>query len=294
MYELNMKSIFFRSLVVIALITTVICCEQNKETDSDIPDTHHEDTSSVPDPPDTLCPGGIFYDSDCFSDSVLTAWGMGSTELGYVSNDREYIWYIDQANTGPDSYNNCGPSSAAMAANWYDQYMSVTAEDARNMYPLDGGWWYTNNVIDFLGFNAVSVDVFPFTDTQQITDMIKDGNIIILCLTTALIRRNTNPDQRIDKFYSYADGHFLVVKGVRHVDATTYFEVYDPNNWHVVYNDNSEKGKNRHYRAEDIAEAVSNWWEYLIVVSPQGSYSKRADITYKKVDASKIKHARGR
>lgn len=283
-------------LLVFAVFFTILSCEKDKVGNNEpyIPITPYNDSNTVAAADDTICPGGIIYDSDCISDTLLSLWGMGDEELGYYSCDRDYDWYIDQANTGPASQNNCGPSSAAMAALWYDKNLAVTAEDARDMYLNEGGWWYTNNIIDFLDHYSVPCDVYAFSDYMQIVDLIRDGNIIILCLTTASIRYNDDPSVRIDRFYGYADGHFLVVKGVRFVDATIYFEIYDPNNWHARYTDNSEKGKNRHYRQEDITEAVTIWWDYLIVVYPDESKSKIGDTLYKPVDPSEIEHAWGR
>jgi hypothetical protein len=48
-------------------------------------------------------------------------WGLGTTLKEYVTNDRPYDWYIDQGFTGSHSGNNCGPSTVAMAAKWYNE-----------------------------------------------------------------------------------------------------------------------------------------------------------------------------
>ena len=290
----QLKNIQF--LLFLSLIISLFCCENDKgkENEPDLPDKENTDTNTVAELIDTICPDGILYDSDCYNDSVLAIWGMGDEELYYSGNDREYEWYIDQANTGAASENNCGPCCAAMATSWYDKNLAVTAEEARNMIPNDGGWWYTNNIIDFLNHYSVPNTIYAFSDCQQLIDFISDGNIIILCLTTALIRYNDESDERIDRFYGYADGHFLIVKGVRDVDTDTYFEVYDPNNWNALYDDNTEKGKNRHYRATDISNAISEWWKYLIVIYPDAGKSKSTESIYKKIVPSEIAHAWGR
>lgn len=237
------------------------------------------------------CENGFWYNGNCFDTSLLINWGLGNTENEYVHSDREYEWYIDQAHTGTHSGNNCGPSSVTMAALWYNSNFSRTAEDARETYVPGGGWWYTNNIIDYLNLYSVPNLTVQFLNENQIYEIVKNGNIIILCIDTGFIRYNSNPVQRVDRFYSYAGGHFLVVKGVRKVDNKNFFEVYDPNNWDLRYSDNSEKGKSRHYRSEDVAAAIGNWWNYLIVVSETRLAKKDFEFA---VDPDEIVHQWGR
>lgn len=241
--------------------------------------------------PDNPGSTDIMYDGKVYSADSLTAWGMGKSETEYYHNDKDYNWYIDQGNTGPASGNNCGPTSVTMAAKWYNKDFSKTAEDARNMYPNDNGWWYTNNIIDYLNYYKIPNTTLRFNDYTQLESIIKDGNIAILCISTAYFKFNGNSRQRVDRFYSYASGHFFVVKGVRKVDNETYFEVYDPNNWNAKYSDNSPKGKNRHYRASEISEAVTNWWDYMIVIS-KNKLSKKFDTF--SVEPNSIPNAWGR
>jgi hypothetical protein len=218
---------------------------------------------------------------------------MGETEISYKHNDKHYSWYIDQKYTGPHSNNNCGPASVTMAANWSDSSFVSSCEDARETYRPDGGWWYTNNIVDYLNLHSIPNSVVAFTDSAQIEKIIEEGAVVILCLNTAHLRRTLKTNQRVDRFYSYADGHFLVVKGVRVIDDQMYFETYDPNNWGMTYYDKTQKGKNRHYRSEDIAKAVSLWWNYLIIVYPKGAdptQLSRQDA----LDSSLIQHNYGR
>ena len=42
----------------------------------------------------------IWYGGQNYSADSLNSWGMGSSEGEYIHNDRDYEWYIDQANTG--------------------------------------------------------------------------------------------------------------------------------------------------------------------------------------------------
>ncbi len=235
----------------------------------------------------------IWYDWMCYPMDYLDDWGMGSVQQEYFHNDRSYSWYIDQKYTGPHSNNNCGPSSVTMAALWSDSTFELTCEDARETYRPDGGWWYTNNIVDYLNLHSIPNSVVSFTDSIQIAEIIKSEMVIILCLNTAHLRRTIRGEDRLDRFYSYADGHFLVVKGVRTVDNHMYFETYDPNNWGMTYYDSSQKGENRHYRASDITAAVQNWWNYLIVVSPKKPEPHKFSLEGI-VDSSEIEHQRGR
>ena len=250
-----------------------------------------EDSPVEPGTTENPGPTNIIYDGKVYSADSLVSWGMGKSEKEYYHNDKDYNWYIDQANTGPASGNNCGPSSVTMAAKWYDKNFNKTAEDARNMYPNDNGWWYTNNIIDYLNHYSIPNSTLRFNDYTQLENIVKDGNIVILCISTAYLNLNSNSKQRVDRFYGYAGGHFFVVKGVRKVDNETYFEVYDPNNWNAKYSDNSPKGKNRHYRSGDISAAISNWWNYLIVIS-KNKLSKKVDTFIVKPDS--IPNAWGR
>jgi hypothetical protein len=278
----------------LAVFAGYLACEQDKDSDAQGVPANGPDTNSTLPTTDTLCLDGILYNTECYDESVLAIWGMGASQKEYVSNEKKYTWYIDQADTGPFSENNCGPSSAAMAVNWFDSLLEVKAEDARELYLNDGGWWYTNNITDFLGYHSVPFSIYAFESSEQLADLIKDGNIVILCLTTALIRYNSNLEERTDRFYGYADGHFLIVKGYRYVEQALFFEVYDPNNWHKVYDDGSEKGENRHYRAADITNAVKEWWDYLIVVHPRSDENKIAKEIFKTIEPHTIPQNWGR
>lgn len=200
----------------------------------------------------------------------LCAWGLGSTQSIYAHLDRSYEWYIDQADTGPCADNNCGPSSVTMGIKWFTQNFTQTAEDARNTYPEGGGWWYTSDVINYLNLYSAPNTTSSFTGTDQLMGLLNQGNLVVLCLTTAYLTPDDTDAHREGRFYSYSGGHFLVVKGWRSTNSGLFFEVYDPNNWHAAYADLTPKGRNRHYAAGDLASAIANWWNYLIVVHPPG------------------------
>lgn len=251
-----------------------------------------------PGPTDTpspfTCTSGIWYGGQCYSADQLTAWGMGNTQSSYIHNDRLYEWYIDQGTTGDCAGNNCGPSSVVMSARWADSLFTGTVEEARDLYYNEGGWWYTNNIDDYLTTFGITHHISTFENTGQLTDQIGKGNLILLCIEMKHIRRNMNAEQRVDRFYSYGSGHFLLVKGVRKVDDTTFFEVYDSNNWYQSYTDGSEKGENRHYRAEDLADAIDNWWGFFFIIQPGPAAAGKTVIPADAVSADAIPHAWGR
>lgn len=203
--------------------------------------------------------------------NTLRKWGLGTTEDEYVSNNRPYSWYIDQGDTGEYSNNNCGPSSATMSLKWYNSNFSKTAEDARNTYLENGGWWKTTDVTNYLSLNNAKYSVLNNSGEGFLENTLKQGNIIILCIDTSYLSYNDNSEQRVGRFYDYQGGHFIVVKGYIVVDGKTYFEVYDPNNWGETYSDGQPKGKDRYYASTELMNAMSNWWNYLIVVNNNDS-----------------------
>ncbi|MGA2865759.1 MAG: hypothetical protein ABSF95_14900 [Verrucomicrobiota bacterium] len=233
---------------------------------------------------------GYYYEAP-----FLCAWGLGSQQNSYVHLDRSYEWYIDQADTGACAGNNCGPSSVTMGINWFSQSFNQTAEDARNTYPEGGGWWYTSDIINYLNLYSVPNTTSSFTGTNQLMGILNQSNLLILCISTAYLTPDNTAEHRVGRFYSYASGHFLVVKGWRRTSSDLFFEVYDPNNWHATYADLTPKGRNRHLAASELANAIANWWNYLIVVHPQGGGGGRAEQSawLRPVDPAHIPHMWG-
>jgi len=207
--------------------------------------------------------------------NTLKRWGLGKTQSEYVSNNRPYSWYIDQGNTGYYSNNNCGPSSTTMALKWYNRNFSKTAEDARNTYLENGGWWTTTDVTNYLRLNNTRYSVINSSGEGTLKNTLKQGNIAILCIDTSYLRYNANSEQRVGRFYDYQGGHFIVIKGYIVVDGKTYFEVYDPNNWDETYSDGQAKGQDRYYDSTELMNGMSNWWNYLIVVNDNSAASLR-------------------
>jgi hypothetical protein len=206
-------------------------------------------------------------------------WGLGRFLESTRSNNRDYEWYSDQANTGVHSLNNCGPASTTMAAKWSDLAFVKTPADARAAYRPDGGWWYTSDIDKYLKDNSIPHYFASLSSTvpgtqQAISTVLDNGSVVILCLDMYYIRSETSTNERLDRFYaanSTGWGHFIVVKGYKTVDDRFYFEVYDPYSFGKVYSDGVLKGRNRFYRTGDIFDATSKWWNYAIVITPKGS-----------------------
>ena len=221
-------------------------------------------------------------------------YGLGRNTGNERSNNVNYEWYTDQINTGQHSYTNCGPVCATMAIKWSNQYFPKTSEDARSTYLPEGGWWYTNNIIDYLSDNNTAHYVTSLTQVSHLRNQIDNGNIAILCLDMYYVRNHSGKSEwHIDKFYSTSAkdwGHFIVVKGYKIVDGIVWFEAYDPWSLGVKYNSGTLKGLDRYYRGEDIIQATDVWWKYMIVINNLSTPSIRSQA----IDPSTIIHQRGR
>lgn len=239
----------------------------------------------------------FWYDWTYYKETPsLEIWGLGAFESGYRQVDRGYDWYIDQADTGEHSNDNCGPSSVTMGIKWYSQGFNGTAADARNAYRPTGGWWSTRDIINYLNLNSVPNTTSTFIGADQLVGLLDQGKIMILCINTGYLSRNYEGEQRVGRFYGFAGGHFLVVKGWRSTANGLFFEVYDPNNWHAQYEDSTPKGRNRHLLASDLAQSIINWWRYLIVIHPSAAAGGGSAVSgwLRIVDPTQIPHMSGR
>ena len=183
-----------------------------------------------------------------------------------VSLNRDYDWYIDQETTGEHAYDNCGPVSTVMAMTWYDQTTQLTPEQARAEIRPEGGWWYTDDIEATLTKNQVPNSYQPFESAEDIVRLIDSQRIAILCIDTAHLSYNPADNTRIGKFYDGSFGHFIVAKGYRYIDDELFIEVYDPWSLGQTYADGSLKGQDRLYPADELEEAIRQWWNWLIVV----------------------------
>lgn len=241
--------------------------------------------------------GGLQYKIQSEDEEIVNLWSVTATNNAYTSNwglggflslslshDKTYEWYIDQKNTGTYSDVNCGPTSTIMASKWSDSSFDKTVEDARMTYHPDGGWWYTNNLFDYLGENGIPRYYIALGETEgstkeAILEELEAGKILILCLDMYYIRYNSSSTEKVDKYYqtnSTGWGHFIVLKGYKKVNNVVFFETYDPNSWGSKYADGTYRGKGRYYRASDIYSATNVWWKYAIVVSEKGKELKKS------------------
>ena len=227
-------------------------------------------------------------------DTQYRIWGLGENITDAHSNNVTYEWYIDQINTGLHAYVNCGPACVTMAIKWSDINFTKTAEDARNAYRPEGGWWYTNDIVAYLNDNKISNYITTFTEITPLITQLNNGNIVILCLDMYYVRYHLGASEwHIDKFYVTEDkewGHFVVVKGFKEVDGIIWLEVYDPWSLHVKYSDGSLKGRDRYYRSDDIMQATNVWWKYMIVVNNPAATT----VGTKAIDPVTIVHQRGK
>ncbi|MCI5674939.1 MAG: C39 family peptidase [Ezakiella sp.] len=194
------------------------------------------------------------------------------TKQAEVSNNRDYDWYMDQAETGEYSDGNCGPTSMAMALKWRDPNSTATGESCRNEVLNDGKWWTTNIVESYLDSNNIAYNTQFYKNAETITNEIDDGNIVFVCITMEEIKENKEPDSsKIGRFYEFGGGHFLLIKGYKIIDGELYYEVYDPNSWGSVYSETGEPmGKDRLYKASEMEKAIKNWWMTVYGIKPLG------------------------
>ena len=198
----------------------------------------------------------------------LKTWKLGNTLILYAGSNRTYDWYLDQAHTGDHSMSNCGPTSVAMAAKWADASFEGTAEDARDAFRPDGGWWYNADIEGSLTLYNVDYDAVMIEDINTLRSIIDSGYIAIINNSMGYIARETDAEAHVNRFYDFDSGHYLILKGYALVDDRTYFEVYDPNNWDMTYEDGTPMGKDRYYEASVFMDSINNWYPYAIVIKP--------------------------
>ncbi|WP_316827572.1 C39 family peptidase [Pedobacter miscanthi] len=206
---------------------------------------------------------------------ISEEYGLGKSVIASKSIEKTFKWYFDQAGTGQFSAINCGPTVATMAVKWSDSTFIKTPEDARNTYRATGGWWYTDDIVNYLNKYGINSAYTALPDNYQTIKKYIDQNyIVILCLDNYYIRYNTSATEHVDKYYrvnAAASGHFIIVKGYKQVDNQFYFEVYDPWSYGASYTlGNQLKGENRYYRSDDLETATNVWWDYAIIVAPKG------------------------
>lgn len=187
------------------------------------------------------------------------------------ANNRDYNWYEDQGHTGEYNEGNCGPTSMGMVLKWLDPNSQATGESCRNEVPNDGQWWNTNIVEDYFKAHNVKFDSIFYKYPELITDEIDKGNIVYVCAIMKEIEYNNEPAKsKFGRFYKFDGGHFFLIKGYKVIDGELYFEVYDPNNWDMKYEDGTEMGIDRLYKASEVDQAIKNWYMTVYSIYPSG------------------------
>lgn len=243
--------------------------------------------------------GPVFrYDrSYLYQSPYLLAWGLGLAEESYVTVDRPYEWYLNEAMTGSMGPEDCGPAVATMALKWRNPAYNRTVEEARrwsvDRYGQKG--WYTGCMTEFLDYNSAPYSLVVFKDPAQVEKLISQGYLLLVCVNTGYLVPNPDGEKHVGRYYDYAGGHYLILKGARRVSGELYIEVYDPSNWKDPYRDGSFKGKNRYLRADQLTIAIANWWGYLILVHPPGAKEyEPEDASQAEVNPQQIIHIWGR
>lgn len=184
----------------------------------------------------------------------------------HVSNAQNHNWYIDQKDTGIHAGDNCGPSSTAMALNWFNGNTNESAKQARSKIRSSGGWWYTDDIERYLYDKNISSSTKHISNEDSLIKIIDNGNIAILCINADNLSYTGNSTSRVGRFYKNVTGHFIVLTGYMKVGDKTYFEVYDPNSWGETSDNNILKGKGRYLESSDLLKAMNVWWNYAIEV----------------------------
>jgi len=201
--------------------------------------------------------------------AILTRMMNAGTRIRF-SIEQIYDWYLNQSGSGEDSYINCGPAVAVMAAKWYNRNFSGTIKQARDSIPgTRNEWWYYKHIVEYL--RSVNVS-FTYTYSYSSVNAMKwlDEGKIIIANTRMSDITFRNDSTRIGRFYSYNGGHFIILKGYYKIDGINYFEVYDPFTMNEYYSDGTPKGKDRLYLMSEVTASVISWGDgEAIVINPK-------------------------
>jgi len=208
--------------------------------------------------------------------SVFEEFGMGKNQEKFQSLNRSYSFYLDQFGTGTHQYINCGPTVVTMALRWSDSTFRQSATDARNAVRPEGGWWYTNDIYDYLRKYGVTPLYYPLAVNltrseyeARIASLIDAGLLAVLCLDMYYVKENPAPAERTNRFYAANSkdwGHFILVKGYKVIDGKMWLEIHDPYSIDKKYTNGQFKGDRRYYDPAEIKKATDVWWPYAIVV----------------------------
>ena len=210
---------------------------------------------------DTLIPSldtVNYYEGISFEQ--LSVWGLGQAVYQYVSNSKEYTWYVDQGRTGLHSMVNCGPASIEMAGRWQNEDFDYTASYARENFRSEGGWWYDSDISGALNLFDIQYTVTYIHSALNLRTAINQGDILLVNNDMSLITYNTRSEERVGRFYRGVTGHYLIVKGYIETDRGEFFKVYDPYSINRRYNDGTLMGSYRYYESVEFLKSIRNWY----------------------------------
>lgn len=172
---------------------------------------------------------------------------------------------MDQGETGKYNGINCGPTSTAMVLKWLNPNSTHTGLSLRNEVPNNGDWWNTNIITAVLREKGAYVYSNRYSE-NYLLNSLKNGYIAIVCLDMRYVSRSNGYDKTGKTYGNEVSGHFIVVKGYKYVNGTLHFEVYDPFSMGNYDYDGQLTGKDRLYKAREITNAITNWWNTIYTV----------------------------
>ncbi len=182
-------------------------------------------------------------------------------------------WYRTQFNSGTQS--NCGPSTVSMAVAWAKgEYVPVSSVRQQvGWHPERLGATTLEELYRSLRQNRVQVSFKRLTSKENLFQAIDNGNIAIVLFSTGDIPavEGTPDDNLFGRYYTYTQGHYVVIKG--YTKDKNHFIVYDPipSDWgsnSMRHDDGiSMIGRNRYYPADQLYRSIqSKRIEYLEVI----------------------------
>ena len=230
--------------------------------------------------------------------------GLTGTLIAQKSLNKSYNFYYDQFD-GISMFPSidCGPTVSTMAIKWADSTFNKSPADARNSIESNGGDWYTGDIQLYLTNNGISnkVDTLENIDSLVKTN-IDNNRLVILCLDMFKVSLNDNSYQHIQKFYDTNApgwGHFLLVKGYKlYAGGEFFLEIYDPysdGQHYPGFDAQQLKGLDRYYNADNIFNAATGWWPYVISVAAKGTkITTSSSLTLNSLKTKSIPVAYGR
>lgn len=156
--------------------------------------------------------------------------------------NRNYEWFVDQNQSGPYSYENCGPSVTSMILKWFSEANNVTAETLRSWIRPNGGWWFTDDIESVMNSYQVPYERKNFNEISQLIESLNKDRIVLVCLDGYYLS---------DDYTSVGSGHFVIIKGYVNQNGVISFETYNP-----------DSRKDYYYPADKVFKACQEWWPY--------------------------------